>query len=99
MDGPVVVAKGSDFLAFQIRKIAAEHNIPVVERKELARTLFAFVEIGQAITLPHEHAKHMKTLVEVLKYVYDLAGRDFDSEYNYRQRVVQRARRAAESAA
>jgi len=90
MDGPVVVAKGSDFLAFQIRKLAAEHGIPVVERKELARTLFAFVEIGLPITLPHEHAKHMKTLVEVLKYVYDLAGRDFDAEYSYRQRTKRR---------
>ena len=83
MDGPVVVSKGSDFLAFQIRKIAAEHRIPVVERKPLARALFETVEIGEPITLVPEH---MKTLVEVLKYVYDLTGRDLDAEYNYRQR-------------
>jgi flagellar biosynthetic protein FlhB len=88
MDGPVVVAKGADFLAFQIRKIAAEHGIPVVERKELARTLFASVEIGEPVTLVPEH---MRTLVEVLKYVYDLTGRDFDGEINYRQRTRRRA--------
>jgi flagellar biosynthetic protein FlhB len=90
MDSPVVVAKGSDFLAFQIRKIAAEHSIPVVERKELARTLFAFVEIGQQVAFPHEHAEHMKTLVKVLKYVYDLAGRNLDAEHSYRERTKRR---------
>ena len=83
MDGPVIVAKGADFLAFQIRKIAAEHRIPVVERKPLARALFDSVEIGEPITLIPEH---MRTLIEVLKYVYSLTGRDFDSEIQYRQR-------------
>lgn len=90
MEGPVVVAKGADYLAFQIRKIAAEHGIPVVERKPLARALFEKVEIGEAITLLPEH---MKTLIEVLKYVYRLAGRDFDSEYVSHQRS--RTRRGA----
>jgi flagellar biosynthetic protein FlhB len=83
MDGPVIVAKGADFLAFQIRKIAAEHRIPVVERKPLARALFDTVDIGEPITLSQEH---MKTLVEVLMYVYKLTGRDMNSEMNYRQR-------------
>ena len=91
MEEPVIVAKGADFLAFQIRKIAAEHGIPVVERKLLARTLFEHVEIGVPITLPIEHQEHMKTLVEVLKYAYNLVGRDFDSEYTYRQRTKRRA--------
>jgi flagellar biosynthetic protein FlhB len=84
MDGPVVVAKGADHLAFKIRKIAAEHGIHVVEQKELARAMFAFVEIGEPVTLIPEH---MKVLVEVLKHVYDLTGRDFDGEVNQRQRT------------
>ena len=88
MDGPVIVAKGADFLAFQIRKIAAEHGIPVVERKALARSLFDTVEIGQPITLVPEH---MRTLTEVLVYVYSLAGRDFLGEYD--QRLRNRSRR------
>ena len=88
MDGPVIVAKGADFLAFQIRKIAAEHGIPVVERKALARSLFETVEIGKPITLTQEH---MQTLTEVLIYVYDLVGRDFLGEYD--QRLRKRNRR------
>ena len=88
MDGPVVVAKGADFLAFQIRNIAAEHRIPVVERKPLARALFDTVDIGEPITLIPEH---MKTLTEVLIYVYGLTGRDFLGEYDYRQRSRRRA--------
>ena len=83
MDGPVIVAKGTDLIAFQIRKIAAEHKIPVVQRPLLARTLFATVEIGEPITLIPEH---MKTLTEVLIYAYSLAGRDFLGEYDRRQR-------------
>ena len=81
MDYPVVVAKGSDFLAFQIRKIAAEHRIPIVERKLLARTLFDRVEIGQPIMIEEEH---MKTLAEVLAYAYWMTGRG--AEYQQRNR-------------
>ena len=84
MEEPIVVSKGSDFLAFQIRKIAAEHRIPIVERKPLARALFETVEIGAPITLNREH---MLTLIEVLKYAYALSGRDFDAEHSYRQRT------------
>ncbi|MDR3182218.1 MAG: EscU/YscU/HrcU family type III secretion system export apparatus switch protein [Planctomycetaceae bacterium] len=87
MDGPVIVAKGADFIAFQIRKIAAENGIPIVERKPLARALFNTVDIGQPITLIPEQ---MKTLVEVLQYAYRLAGRDFESEIQYHQRKKQR---------
>jgi flagellar biosynthetic protein FlhB len=88
MDGPVIVAKGADLLAFQIRKIAAEHKIPIVQRPLLARSLFSTVEIGEPITLLPEH---MKTLVEVLKLVYDIAGRDFDGEISERERTRRRA--------
>jgi flagellar biosynthetic protein FlhB len=88
MDGPVIVAKGADFIAFQIRRIAAEHGIPVVERKPLARALYNSVDIGQPITLIPEQ---MKILVEILQYAYQLAGRDFDSEIKYRQRNKRRA--------
>ena len=72
MDYPVVVAKGADHLAFQIRKIAAEHRIPVVERKALARALFASVKIGNPVMIEEEH---MKTLAQVIAYAYWLTGR------------------------
>ena len=37
MSAPLVVAKGAGAVAQRIRRLALEHNIPVVERKELAR--------------------------------------------------------------
>jgi flagellar biosynthetic protein FlhB len=88
MNGPMVVAKGADFLAFQIRKIANEHGIPILERPPLARALFATAEIGQQITLTPEH---MQTLVEVIHYAYRLTGRNFDEEYARRQQTLRKA--------
>lgn len=39
MKAPIVVAKGANQIALRIRKIAAEHDIPIVERIPLARAL------------------------------------------------------------
>jgi len=89
MNNPVVVAKGADFLARQIKKIAAEHRIPVVEQKLLARTLYDMVEIGDAIMLTDEH---MTTLAKVLAYAYRLAGRhDLERWLQNHQTQEQRA--------
>ena len=41
---PMVIAKGADFIALKIRSIAEEHEIPVVEDRPLARSLYAAVE-------------------------------------------------------
>ena len=49
MAAPVVIAKGADFIAAQIRERARKHGIPMVENKPLAQTLFKTAEIGQAI--------------------------------------------------
>lgn len=49
MDAPVVVAKGRNLLAAQIREIAMWHSIPLVENPPLAHALYRAVEIGQAI--------------------------------------------------
>ncbi len=46
---PKVVAKGVDHIALEIRRIAREHGIPLVERPELARSLYRSVEVGQEI--------------------------------------------------
>lgn len=64
---PVVVAKGADFIAFRIREIAKESGVPILERKALARALFASTEVGQEI--PREL---FKAVAEVLAYVYKL---------------------------
>jgi flagellar biosynthetic protein FlhB len=64
---PIVVAKGTDFMAQRIREIAKEHGIPIVERKALARALYAATEIGSEI--PREL---FRAVAEVLAYVYRL---------------------------
>ena len=46
---PVVAAKGAGALARRIRDAAAEHGVPVVERPDLARSLYRAVEAGGAV--------------------------------------------------
>lgn len=67
MGAPIVVAKGQGFLALRIREIAKESNVPVLERKWLARSLYASTEVGAEI--PHDL---FKAVAEVLAYVYRL---------------------------
>jgi len=67
MDAPVCVAKGVDAMALQIRKIATEHDVPIVENPPLARALHASVEVDQ--TIPPEH---YKAVAEVIGYVMKL---------------------------
>lgn len=49
MFAPMVLAKGRDFIAAQIRDRARKHGIPIVENKPLAQTLFKTAEVGEAI--------------------------------------------------
>jgi flagellar biosynthetic protein FlhB len=49
MDAPVVVAKGRNLLAAQIREVALWNGIPLVENPPLAHALYRAVEVGQAI--------------------------------------------------
>ncbi len=46
---PIVIAKGADYLAFQIKDKAREFNIEIVENKPLARMLYHNVDIGMEI--------------------------------------------------
>lgn len=71
MSAPRVVAKGADFIAQQIKKIAAESSIPMVENVPLARALYKSVKIGQAIPKVLYQA-----VAEVLAYVYRLKMRN-----------------------
>ena len=67
---PKVLAKGADEVARAIRELAAEHGIPRVENKPLARTLFATVEIGEFIPPDLYEA-----VAQVLAFVYRTHGR------------------------
>jgi len=49
MDGPMVIAKGEDDLAFGIREAAKAHGVPVVSHPPLTRTLYQETEIGEQI--------------------------------------------------
>lgn len=64
---PIVVAKGTDFLAGRIKDIARESNVEIVENKPLARMLYYNVELGAEI--PPEL---YQAVAEVLAYVYQL---------------------------
>ena len=70
MWAPRLVAKGIDTLAFRIREVAEEHDIPIVENPPLARALHASVELDQEI--PQEH---FVAVAEVIGYVMRLKGK------------------------
>lgn len=69
-EAPIVLAKGADYLAQKIKETARENNIQIVENKPLARSLFANVEIGQAVP-PELYV----AVAEVLAAVYRAEGR------------------------
>jgi flagellar biosynthetic protein FlhB len=70
MSAPKVVAKGADYMALRIRRLAVEYGVPVVERKALARMMYDAVEVGQ--TIPE---RFYQAIAEILAYVYELTGR------------------------
>jgi flagellar biosynthetic protein FlhB len=70
MAAPIVVAKGAGVIAQRIRRLALEHNIPIVERKPLAQLLYKEVDIGKPIP-----TDSYATVAEVLAYVYQLKGK------------------------
>ncbi len=67
MAAPMVVAKGARLLAEKIKRIAMEHDIPIVENQPLAQALFKSVEVGEAIP-PQFYA----AVAEILAFVYRL---------------------------
>ena len=46
---PVILAKGEDLLARRIKSIAIEFDVPMVENKLVAQTLYSIGVIGQSI--------------------------------------------------
>ena len=65
MAAPIVVAKGLDLLAQQIREIAQEHGIPLMENRPLAQALYKGVEVGDAIP-----AALYQAVADILVVVY-----------------------------
>jgi len=67
MAAPQVVAKGQGFLALRIKKLAGEHDVPMVENVALAQTLYKTVEVGEEVPQELYHA-----VAKILAYVYRL---------------------------
>lgn len=67
---PIVVAKGADLMAMQIRKIATEHGVPMVENVPLARALYKHVKVGKPVP-----AQFFRAVAEVLAYVFRLRAK------------------------
>jgi flagellar biosynthetic protein FlhB len=67
MQEPIVLATGADFMAAQIRTVATENNITIVEAPPLARALYYNAEIDRPI--PYDL---FKAVASVLAYVYQL---------------------------
>jgi flagellar biosynthetic protein FlhB len=67
MSAPLCLAKGADDVAFRIREMAKEHDVPVIENPPLARALFASVDVDE--TIPTEH---FKAVAQVIGFVMRL---------------------------
>ncbi|ETJ48743.1 flagellar biosynthesis protein FlhB [Pseudoalteromonas agarivorans] len=64
---PIVLAKGIDEMAMQIRKIAKGNEVPIVESPMLTRALYHTAEIGQQIP-----DQLFTAVAQVLAYVFQL---------------------------
>jgi len=62
---PVVLAKGENRFARRIKELAAEHGVPTVENKPVARVLFALGRVGEAIP-----SELYQAVAQILAVVY-----------------------------
>lgn len=69
MRAPKVIAKGQRLVALRIKEAARLHNVPIVENKPLAQTLFKAVDVNQEIPADLYHA-----VAHVLAFVYRMRG-------------------------
>jgi flagellar biosynthetic protein FlhB len=70
MKAPRVVAKGADLIAFQIRRVAEAHKVPIFEHPQFARALYFTSDIGKEVS-PRLYV----AVAQVLTYIYQLTGR------------------------
>jgi flagellar biosynthetic protein FlhB len=64
---PRVVAKGKNYLALRIRRLAIENQVPLIENPPLAQALYKSVDVGQEIP-----AQFYRAVAEVLAYIFKL---------------------------
>ncbi len=70
---PVMLAKGVDLVALQIRNVAKAHDVPILEAPPLSRAIYHSVEIGQEIP-----AGLYVAVAQILAYIFQLKNGDID---------------------
>ncbi|MBQ9238540.1 MAG: EscU/YscU/HrcU family type III secretion system export apparatus switch protein [Treponema sp.] len=70
-DAPQVTAKGADQVALAMRRIAAEHNVPVVENRPIARGLYTDTRIGDIIP-----ETYLKAIAVIYAHIMQQEDRD-----------------------
>lgn len=78
---PVVLAKGENHFARRIKEIAAQHGVPMVENKPVARMLFSLGRVGE--TIPTELYQAVASILAVVYrthryYFHRLKSRRFE---------------------
>ena len=62
---PLVLAKGVDAIALKILAVAEEHNVPIIEDKPLARSLYEAVQVDNHI--PSEFYRAVAAIVSTIQ--------------------------------
>lgn len=62
---PTVIAKGQDLIALKIREIAEKNNVPVVEDKALARSMYDVAHIDRMIP-----AEFFRPVAEIIYFLH-----------------------------
>lgn len=72
MEAPVIIAKGVDQIALQIREIAKAHDIPLYQNPPLARELYNTIDVDNPID-PKQYA----AVARIIRYVMGHSTRQF----------------------
>lgn len=70
---PVMLAKGADLVAMQIRNVAQANDVPIMEIPPLSRAIYHSVEIGHEIP-----AGLYVAVAQVLAYIFQLKNGEID---------------------
>ncbi len=66
MESPVLLAKGAELFAKEIKEIAIAHDVPIIENPPVARAIYRLVEVNRQIP-PDLY----KAVAEILIFVYN----------------------------
>ena len=84
MEAPVVLAKGRDLLAQEIKEVARWHGIPIMENPPLAQALYRTVEVGRAIP-----AALYAAVAEILAFVFRAQAQAAQAQARARQQATE----------